>query len=129
VEEARSAADEALAALAVRHDADYASALAARLRMESIAFDPWMVVERAPRALALAKRVGSEEARVDIATSLGLAQGHLGDAAALSTILGPFLDLKAPRLPSRRFADTSTRSTLRPTCVRTRRWMRWPRRR
>jgi len=98
VEEARSAADEALAALAVRHDADYASALAARLRMESIAFDPWMVVEQAPRALALAERVGSEEARVDIATSLGLAQGHLGDAAALPTILAALADAKAARL-------------------------------
>jgi DNA-binding CsgD family transcriptional regulator len=98
VEEARSAADEALAALAVAGDAEYAAALAARLRMESIAFDPWMVVSRAPRALALAQRVGSVEARVDIATSLALAQAHLGDAAALPTILGALADAKAARL-------------------------------
>jgi DNA-binding CsgD family transcriptional regulator/predicted ATPase len=98
VEEARSAADDAVAALAVGRDAEYAAALAARLRMESIAFDPWMVVAQAPRALALAQQVGSEEARVDIATSLGLAQGHLGDAAALPTILGALADAKAARL-------------------------------
>jgi len=98
VEEARSTADEAVAALAVSNDSEHAIALAARLRMESIAFDPRMVVAQAPQALALAERVGSEEARVDIATSLGLAQGHLGDPAALPTVLGALADAKAARL-------------------------------
>src|SRR5581483_4463208 len=99
VEEARSAAAAAVAALQPAGGADHAHALAALLRMESIAFDPQTVVAQAPYALDLAERVGSEEARVDIAISLGLAHGHLGDPGALQSLLAALSDAKTSRLP------------------------------
>jgi DNA-binding CsgD family transcriptional regulator/predicted ATPase len=99
VEDARSAADRAVAALAASGEAEYARALAARLRMESIAFDPAIVVAEAPSALRLAERLRSEDARVDIAISLGLAQGHLGDRGALDTLLTALGDAQSARLP------------------------------
>jgi len=67
--------------------------------MESIAFDPAEVVAQAPQALELAQRAGSEEARVDITISLGLARGHLGDPSALGTLLTALDDAKTARLP------------------------------
>jgi DNA-binding CsgD family transcriptional regulator len=99
VEEARAAADQAVGALAQFGDTEYVLALAARLRMESIAFDPARVVAEAPAALELAARLGSEEARVDIAISLGLAQGHLGDPVGLETLLAALDDARAAGLP------------------------------
>lgn len=99
VEAARSAAERAVAALAPSRDADYVLALAARLRMDSIAFDPAEVLADAPRALELANEVGSEEARVDISISVGLAKGHLGDPRALETLLGALDDAKSAGLP------------------------------
>jgi DNA-binding CsgD family transcriptional regulator/tetratricopeptide (TPR) repeat protein len=99
VEEARAAADRAVDALAPSADTNYVLALAARLRMESIAFDPDTVVADAPRALELARRLGSEEARVDIAISLGLARGHLGEPAALEDLLEALDDARSAGLP------------------------------
>jgi hypothetical protein len=88
-----------VAALETVGGAEHARALAALLRMESIAFDPAAVVAQAPSALDLAGRVGSEEARVDIAISLGLAHGHLGDPGALESLVASLADAKAARLP------------------------------
>ena len=98
VDEAYSAAERAVTALEAEADAEYVEALAARLRMESIAFDPTVVVSQAPSALDLAERVGSARSRVDIAISLGLAQGHLGDPAALETLLTALADAQSARL-------------------------------
>ena len=98
VEEAYAAAERAVATLEAEAGAEYVDALAARLRMESIAFDPTVVVSRAPLALELAERVGSTGSSVDIAISLGLAQAHLGDPAALETLLAALADAQSARL-------------------------------
>ena len=81
--EARAAADEAIAVLDGTGDvAELARAHAARLRMEALAFDPGAAIAQGPRALALAAECGSEELRVDVLVSLGVAHGHRGEEQA-----------------------------------------------
>ena len=81
--EARAAADEAIAVLNGTGDvAELARAHAARLRMEALAFDPGAAIAQGPRALALAAGCGSEELRVDVLVSLGVAHGHRGEEQA-----------------------------------------------
>ncbi|MGB0095537.1 MAG: hypothetical protein WBP81_23735, partial [Solirubrobacteraceae bacterium] len=56
--------------------------------MDATSFDPAAAIETAARARALAERAGLEEIRVDVAISVGLARGHLGDREALEILTG-----------------------------------------
>jgi DNA-binding CsgD family transcriptional regulator/tetratricopeptide (TPR) repeat protein len=91
VVEARAAAEQAIAAFRPTDDiASLAWAYATLTRIEASAFDPAVAIETATTAYGLAERTGLEELRLDVAISLGLARGHLGDPEALE-ILGAAL--------------------------------------
>jgi DNA-binding CsgD family transcriptional regulator len=83
VVEAKGAAQTAVEVLCTSDDAgELARARAADLRMDAVAFDAGAVVASAPEAMALAARAGLEDVRIDMAISLGLARGHLGETEA-----------------------------------------------
>lgn len=85
--EARSAAEQAVAAFQPTEDvASLAWAHATLIRIEATSFDPGAAVESARSPLALAERSGLEEVGIDLAISVGLARGHLGDRAALGAL-------------------------------------------
>src|SRR5205085_572440 len=65
---------------------ELARAHCALLRIEAVAFEPSGVIAAAPRALELAARAGSEEARIDTEITLGLAYGHVGRAEAATVL-------------------------------------------
>jgi DNA-binding CsgD family transcriptional regulator len=91
VAEAHDAAKQAIAAFEPTDDTvSLAWAYATLTRIEASAFDPATAVETASTAQELAERAGLEEIRIDVAISLGLARGHLGDPEALE-ILGAAL--------------------------------------
>lgn len=84
VEQAKAAAREAVAVLEQAGDlAELARARATDIRIEATSFDPRAAVAAAPAALELAQSAGLAETRIDVAISLGLARGHLGDADGL----------------------------------------------
>jgi DNA-binding CsgD family transcriptional regulator len=79
VAEAKTAVEQAIAVLEPTGEVEaLARAHCTLLRMEATAFDPGVVIQGAPRALALADEAGVEEVRIDVAISVGLARGHLG---------------------------------------------------
>jgi DNA-binding CsgD family transcriptional regulator/tetratricopeptide (TPR) repeat protein len=79
VAEAKTAVEQAIAVLEPTGELEaLARAHCTLLRMEATAFDPGVVIQLAPRALALADEAGLEEVRIDVTISLGLAGGHLG---------------------------------------------------
>jgi DNA-binding CsgD family transcriptional regulator len=79
VAEAKAAVEQAIVVLEPTGDVEaLARAHCTLLRMEATAFDPGVVIQAGPRALALADRAGLEEARIDVAISLGLARAHRG---------------------------------------------------
>ncbi len=81
--EARAAAKEAVSVLEDAGDTgELARAQAALVRMEALAFDPAAAIAAAPRALELAAASGSEDVRVDVLVSLGVAHGHRGEPEA-----------------------------------------------
>jgi DNA-binding CsgD family transcriptional regulator len=81
--EARAAAGAAVALLEGTGDvAELARAHAARVRIESIAFDPVEAIAHSRRALDVAAEAALDEARIDVAISLGLAHGHRGSPEA-----------------------------------------------
>jgi DNA-binding CsgD family transcriptional regulator len=83
LQEARMAAADAVLLLeGTSADAERARAHAARVRIESIAFDPAAAIAQGPRALAAAAQAGLDEARIDTLISLGLAYGHRGSPEA-----------------------------------------------
>jgi DNA-binding CsgD family transcriptional regulator/tetratricopeptide (TPR) repeat protein len=85
--EARDAAQEAIEAFGPTDDVGaLAWAHATLLRMEATSFDPARAISAAPRARELADRAGLEEARIDVAISLGLARGHRGEREALAIL-------------------------------------------
>jgi DNA-binding CsgD family transcriptional regulator/tetratricopeptide (TPR) repeat protein len=87
VVEAKAAAEQAVGALEPTGDlAALARAQSTLLRMQATAFDPSEVIVSAPRALGLAERAGLEEVRIDVAISLGLARGHIGDAGSVALL-------------------------------------------
>ncbi len=87
VVEARTAAEQAIAAFQPTDDvASLAWAYATLTRMEATSFDPAAAIETASRARVLAERSGLEEIGIDVAISLGLARGHLGDPEALEIL-------------------------------------------
>lgn len=96
VVEARNAATAAIAAFEPTDDvASLAWAYATLVRIEATSFDPTAAVETAARAAPLAERAGLEEIRLDLAISVGLARGHLGDPAALELLTRALQDAKA----------------------------------
>ncbi|HKO27024.1 MAG TPA: AAA family ATPase [Solirubrobacteraceae bacterium] len=91
VVEARDAAEQAIAAFQPTDDTvSLAWAYATLTRIEASALDPASAVETASTAQGLAERAGIDEIRLDVAISVGLARGHLGDPEALE-ILGAAL--------------------------------------
>lgn len=79
LDEARAVAVEAVSILDEDGDpGDLARARATHLRIEAAGFDPAVVADAGPRALALADAAGLDEVRIEIEISLGLARGHLG---------------------------------------------------
>ncbi len=79
VGEAKTAVEQAIAVLEPTGDVEaLARAHCTLLRMEATAFDPGVAIQAGPRALALADQAGLDEARIDVAISLGLARGHRG---------------------------------------------------
>jgi DNA-binding CsgD family transcriptional regulator len=89
LEEAREVAVEAVSILQDGGDpGELARAHACHLRIEAAGFDPAVVADAGPRALALASAEGLDDVRIDIEISLGLARGHLGDPAALELLRG-----------------------------------------
>jgi DNA-binding CsgD family transcriptional regulator len=81
VAEAKAAVEQAIAVLEPTGELEaLARAHCTLLRMEATAFDPGVVIQVAPRALALAlaDEADLEEVRIDVTISLGLARGHLG---------------------------------------------------
>jgi DNA-binding CsgD family transcriptional regulator/tetratricopeptide (TPR) repeat protein len=81
--EARAAAAEAVTLLEGSEDVcELARAHAARVRIESIAFDPVDAIAQGGRALDVAAAAGLDEARIDVLISLGLAHGHRGSPEA-----------------------------------------------
>jgi len=84
---ARAAAAEAIEVLEpAGDDAALARAHATATRIEATAFDPAAALASGARALELADRADMEETRIDVAISLGLARGHLGEAEALGEL-------------------------------------------
>jgi DNA-binding CsgD family transcriptional regulator/tetratricopeptide (TPR) repeat protein len=89
VVEARAAAEQAIAAFQPIDDvASLAWAYATLVRIDATSFDPAAAVETATRARDLAERSGLEEVSVDLAISIGLARGHLGDREAIQILSG-----------------------------------------
>ena len=87
VAEAKAAAEQAIADLEETGDlSTLARAHATRIRMEATGFDPGAAIAQEPLALELASRAGLEDARIDIAISVGLARAHRGDAESLSML-------------------------------------------
>ncbi len=88
VVEAAAAAQRAVAVLEPSGDiGSLARAHSAQIRMEATAIDPAVAIELGPRALELATSAGLEEVRIDIAISVALAHGHLGEPEALEMLL------------------------------------------
>ncbi|HZE04089.1 MAG TPA: AAA family ATPase [Solirubrobacteraceae bacterium] len=89
VVEARTAAEQAIAALQPSEDtASLAWAYATLIRIEATSFDPVAAIAAARRAREFAERGGLEEVNIDLAISVGLARGHLGDREALEALDG-----------------------------------------
>ncbi len=87
LDEARAVAAEAVSILDDGADpGDLARAHATHLRIEAAGFDPEIVADAGPRALALAVAAGLDDVRIEIEVSLGLARGHLGDPAAVGLL-------------------------------------------
>jgi DNA-binding CsgD family transcriptional regulator/tetratricopeptide (TPR) repeat protein len=100
VAEAKRAAESAVTLLRATDDVDaLARAWSSDLRMEAVAFDAEAVVASAPGALELAKRAGLEDVRIDIAISVGLARGHLGEAPAQQQLADELSRAREARLP------------------------------
>ncbi|MGZ4243862.1 MAG: ATP-binding protein [Solirubrobacteraceae bacterium] len=100
VEEARQAAVASVANLEGAADpAALARAQAALIRMEATAFDSLAAVRTSPAAIALAAAAGLEEVRIDVSISAGLAQGHLGDPRAQSSLAEALDAARAAGLP------------------------------
>ena len=88
VGEAAAAAQRAVAVLEPSGDVgSLARARSAQIRMEATAIDPAVAIELGPGALELAVSAGLEEVRIDIAISVALAHGHLGQPQALEMLL------------------------------------------
>jgi DNA-binding CsgD family transcriptional regulator len=88
VAEAKTAVEQAIAVLEPTGEVGaLARAHCTLLRMEATAFDPGVVIEAAPRALALADEAGLDEVRIDVAISVGLARGQRGLPDAPSVLL------------------------------------------
>jgi DNA-binding CsgD family transcriptional regulator len=100
VAEARAAAERAASVLDGT-DAlpDRARAHALRVRLEATAFDPALALELAPAALELASAAGLDEIRIDVAISVGLARGHLGEPGALDGLAAAARAARDARLP------------------------------
>jgi DNA-binding CsgD family transcriptional regulator/tetratricopeptide (TPR) repeat protein len=89
VVEAHDAAEQAIAAFEPAEDTvSLAWAYATMTRIEASAFDPAAATETGTTAQGLAERTGLEELRLDVAISLGLARGHLGDPEAVEILTG-----------------------------------------
>jgi DNA-binding CsgD family transcriptional regulator len=87
LEAAEQAAARAVAVLEPTDEiAELARAHATHVRMEATAFDPRAAISEATGALELANRAGLNETRIDLAISIGLARGHLGDPDALGQL-------------------------------------------
>lgn len=100
VGESRAAAEAAVAVLEHAGDrAALARAQATLLRVEATAFDPAVVLELGQRALELAAANELQETRIDLAISIGLARGHLGDPEALDALAEAAREARAAGLP------------------------------
>ena len=96
VVEARGAAEQAVAAFRPTPDAaSLAWAYATLIRIDATSFDPAMAIEMAPHALELAEAAELEEARLDVAISVGLARGHRGQREALESLADALWTAKA----------------------------------
>ena len=88
VGEAAAAAQRAVTVLEPGGDVGaLARARSTQIRMEATAIDPTAAIKLGPRALELAASAGLEEVRIDIAISVALAHGHLGEPEALEMLL------------------------------------------
>jgi DNA-binding CsgD family transcriptional regulator len=82
--EAKQTAERAIVVLEPTSDlAALARARSTQIRIEASAFDPAAAIAAAPRARELAVAAGLEDVKIDIDISVGLAQGHNGQAEAI----------------------------------------------
>lgn len=85
--DARAAAEQAIEAFSPGGDAaSLAWAHATLIRMEATSFDPTAAIRSASQIHELTDDPGLEEVRLDIAISVGLAHGHLGDPEGLEIL-------------------------------------------
>ena len=99
VDEAAASAERAIVVLEPTGDvAALARAHSTQIRMQATAIDPAVAIELGPRALELAAGAGLEEVRIDIAISVALAYGHLGEREALRMLSEGLADAQAAGL-------------------------------
>ena len=97
--EAKLAAERAVDVLQGSSDATaQARAQATVVRIEAAAFDPAVAIAAGRRARELAAAHGLDEVQVGIAISVGLAQGHQGDATAIPILQDALRDAQAAGL-------------------------------
>ena len=96
---AKQAAERAIAVLETTSDRPaQARAHSTHIRIEASAFDPAAAIAAAPLARELASGAGLEEIQIDIAISVGLAYGHLGQPEAIPMLSDALRDAQAAGL-------------------------------